>query len=87
MSDPERLQAENESLREEIDGYRQRELADLRQQLAEAKSDVVHYRAEAERNANTGRQIYNEAQAELTRLRDQVRSLEELRNDGLRKRR
>jgi len=79
MSEPGEA-AEIEKLREQVEGYRQRELADLREQLASAKADAVHYRAEAERNATIGRQIHTESQAEIARLRARVQSLEHLPN-------
>lgn len=47
MSDQESLQAEVERLRDEVESYRQRELADLRTQLAAAREAAEHYRAEA----------------------------------------
>lgn len=79
MGDPAN-QTEIEKLRAEIEGYRQHELADLREQLVSARADAVHYRAEAERNANIGRQIYTEGQVETARLRARVQSLEQLPN-------
>jgi len=74
------LQAENDVLREQVEAYRHRELADLRDQLAVAKADASHYRAEAERNAGIGRQIHAESQAEIARLRDRVQTLEGMPN-------
>ena len=63
------LQAENEQLRLQIEEFRQREIADLRQQLAEAKAMLTYYRSEAERNANLGRQIAAEGQQAIADLR------------------
>ena len=80
MSTSEQLQADNEQLRQQLEAYRQRELADLREQLAQAKADVAHYRAEAERNANVGRQIHREAEVERSRLQTRIQSLEQLPN-------
>ena len=74
------LQAENEKLRQQLEEYRQRELADLREQLAEAKRAVEHYRAEAQRNADLGRQIAAESQGEIARLKERISVLEETRN-------
>lgn len=71
------LQAENELLRAELEGFRQRELEGLRSQLAEAKDLVAHYRAEAERNATIGRTIHAESQAEISRLRERLATLEQ----------
>jgi len=81
----ERLQAENAQLRQQLDDHRLRELKELRQQLAEARADVTHYRNEAQRNADLGRQIAAEAQAEFTRLRERVQALEKLPNARLAK--
>lgn len=80
MDEVERLKAETLKLREEIEVFRQRELAELTEQLALAKADVVHYRSEAQRNADLGRQIHMEAQTELTRLRDRIGALERIPN-------
>ena len=74
------LQAENEKLRDEIESYRSRELVELREQLAAAKADASHYRAEAERNANLGRKIHLEGQTEINRLRERVSALERIPN-------
>ena len=77
MSDPADQQAEIQALREQIEGYRQRELEDLRSQLAEARTQAAHYRAEAERNANLGHEIAREAEAERARLRERISVLEQ----------
>lgn len=80
MSDIDKLQAENEALRQQVEAYRLRELEDLRSQLAEAKAAAAHYRAEAERNAEAGRAIHREAQAEINRLRTKIEAGENLKN-------
>ena len=80
MSNPEKLQAEVDDLRQQLEAYRLGELAALREQLTEAKASVVHYRAEAERNADIGRQIHREQQAEIDRLTLRVQSSEQLSN-------
>ncbi len=80
MNDVDRLQAENEELRQQIDSHRQREVAELRQQLAEARAEVVHYRSEAFRNVEVGRQLHAEAQGEITRLKNRVQVLEGMSN-------
>lgn len=80
MGDVERLQAENEALRAELDGCRRRELEALRTQLAEAKAAAEHYRLEAQRNADLGREIHREGQAESARLKARIQSLEQLPN-------
>ena len=68
----EELQAEVERLRAEVENYRQRELAEVRSQLADAIRERNHYQQEAHRNADLGRQIYSEQQAEITRLRAEL---------------
>jgi len=66
------LKAEVERLRAEVEGYRTRELEQLRAQLAQALADLEHYRAEAQRNADVGRAIYAESQAEIMRLQQKL---------------
>jgi len=76
----ESLKAEMASLRQQVEAYRQRELSDLKEQLARAKADASHYRSEAERNASIGRQIHLEAQQEIQRLRDKLNTKEAVPN-------
>ena len=78
--DAETLRAENEQLRLMVEEYRQREVADLRQQLAEAKALMNHYRAEAERNANVGRQIAAEGQQVIAELRGKLEAAQRMSN-------
>lgn len=80
MDPLETLQAECDHLRNEVEQHRLRELAELREQLAQARADVLHFRQEAERNAALGRQIHTEAQAEIARLRTRIQSLEAIPN-------
>ena len=80
MSVSEQLQAENEELRQQVEAYRQSELVALREQLAEARAQATHYHAEAERNAEIGRQIHREAEAELAHLKARLQALEQLPN-------
>ncbi len=75
------LQGENAELRQRIEEYRLRELSSLQELLAQARAEVAHYRAEAERNADLGRQIHREAEAERVRLQTRIQSLEQLPND------
>lgn len=77
MSDQDQDQAEVLTLRQQIEDYRLHEIEDLRVQLAEAKSNTVHYRQEAERNAQLGHQIAREAEAERARLRERISVLEQ----------
>lgn len=79
MSDD--LSQEVKELRQEVESYRQRELDDLRTQLAEAKSLAEHYRAEAERNAEVGRKIYIDSQQEINTLRAKIQASEGLKNE------
>lgn len=74
------LQAENAELRQRNEEYRLRELSDLREQLAQARADAAHYRSEAERNAELGRQIHREAEAERASLQTRIQSMEQLPN-------
>ena len=67
---------EIERLKAEVESYRQRELADLRTALAAAREETNHYRAEANRNADLGRQIHAEMQLEIDRLRSQIETKE-----------
>lgn len=72
------LQAEVDGLRAELESYRQRELEDLRAQLAAARQEASHYKGEALRNAEAGRQIHLEAQEQITKLRAQLETKEQL---------
>ncbi len=74
------LQAENAELRQQVEQHRLRELSELRELLTQAKADVAHYRAEAERNAELGRQIHRETEVERVRLQARIQSLEQLPN-------
>ena len=80
MSTSDQLEAENTALREQIEAYRHRELAELREQLASAKADVVHYRSEAQRNADIGQRIYTESQLQIEQLRARIQALEAIPN-------
>ena len=80
MEDSARILAENETLRQQVEAYRQGELTTLRESLAEAKNASAHYRTEAERNAELGRQIHREGQSEIERLKTRVQALEHLPN-------
>lgn len=77
MADP---TLEIESLRQQVEEFRRSELASLKEQLASARADVLHYRGEAQRNADLGRQIHLEAQTEISRLQERVGMLERLPN-------
>ena len=80
----ENLQAENERLRLLVEEYRQRELSELRQALADARAEAAHYRAECDRNANIGRQIHAESQATIFELRSKLESAQRIPNARIR---
>ena len=65
----ESLEQEVERLRAEVDAHRQRELAEFKAALESARRDAEHYRAEAQRNAELGRQIAAEYQLQVNDLR------------------
>jgi hypothetical protein len=76
----EQLRAENEQLRSELEQWRQRELEDLRLQLATAIAEREHYKQEAYRNAEIGRQIYAQEQEIISGLRNKLEAKERLEN-------
>jgi predicted ATPase len=80
----ESLESENQRLRDQVEAYRQQELTDLRSRLAEAERARDHYRQEAQRNADVGRQIAAQAEQEIQSLRAQ---LEAIQNAGAHTRR
>jgi predicted metal-dependent hydrolase len=65
----ESLVSEVERLRAEVEAHRQRELATLREALVAAREEAAHYRAEALRNAEVGRQIDREYRQQVEQLR------------------
>ena len=72
------LQAEVDKLRAQVEAYRQRELDDLKAQLATAIAERDNYRNEAYRNAEVGRQIADGLQEEINRLRSQLEVKEQV---------
>ncbi len=77
-------------LRAEVESYRARELADLRSALSVAQAESAHFRFEAQRNADLGRQIAADYQEQLTQARaklDAMRNSDAFRtrfaNDGV----
>lgn len=72
------LQAEVDKLRAQVEAYRQRELDDLKAQLATAIAERDNYRNEAYRNAEVGRQIAAGLQEEINRLRSQLEVKEQV---------
>ena len=63
------LLQQNESLRAELDAFRQREYETLRSQLAEARAQAEHYRKEAQRNADIGKQIAADMERQIVELK------------------
>ena len=76
MTEAEELQL----LRNEIAAYQQRELDDLRRRAVDAETKAEHYRREAERNADVGRQIYAQSQEQIARLQAKLESATKLEN-------
>lgn len=68
----ESLESEVERLRAEVESYRQRELTELRSALAAARQEADHFRAEAHRNADIGRQIAAQSQQQISELRTKL---------------
>lgn len=67
---------ENSRLRTLLEQHREREMADLRQRTMEAEAKVEHYRNEAQRNADTGRQIAFEYDRKLAELKAKIEAYE-----------
>ena len=62
------LREEVKRLESVVEDYRLREIEDLRMALESAQKDVQHYRAEAQRNADLGREIAAEYQVQIAKL-------------------
>lgn len=76
MMEPDgQLQQEVDRLRAEVEQYRQRELADLKSALSLARDEVAHYKIEAQRNADVGRQIAGMYETKLADLRAKLEAL------------
>lgn len=82
MSDGDQ-QAEVERLRAELESYRQRELADLKTALTQCREERDHYKAEAYRNAEAGRQISSGLNQTIVELRSKLESRDLLLNGRL----
>lgn len=80
----ETLQAEVDRLRTEVASFRERELAELRSALAAARTEASHYRAEAQRNADVGRQIQSSYEGQVATLKTQLEALRTLNVNGRR---
>lgn len=72
--------SELERLRQEVEALRQREVDDLRKQVEQLIAERNHYRDEAHRNAELGRQIASQGEAEINALNSQLNAY---RNAGL----
>lgn len=59
-------------LKAELEAYRRREVDGLRSALAAAEEQAEHYRQEALRNAEVGRQIADEARKTIARLQREL---------------
>lgn len=66
------LQSEVTRLRAEVESHRQRELADLRSALAFAREESQHFRQEAQRIAEVGRQIAAEYEGRIKDLQGRL---------------
>lgn len=69
------LQQEVARLREEVEAHRRREMEAIRASLAAAQAAAEHYRAEAHRNADIGRQIAADYQRQLAELRAKMEAM------------
>lgn len=67
---------ENTKLRELLEQHRERELTELRERTLAAEAKVEHYRNEAQRNADLGRQIAAEFERKIVELEAKVESYE-----------
>lgn len=65
-------------LRAEVEDYRQRELTDLRQQLALARESSEHYRAEAHKVLENFRQLDATDREKFARLEMEIATLRQL---------
>lgn len=72
MADDPLVNEELDRLRSELASYRQREMDDLQSALATARADANHYRSEAQRNAELGRKIALNAQAQIAQLKAEI---------------
>lgn len=63
-------------LRNEVEAYRQKELADLRQRVLEAEHARDHYRQEAQRNADAAREINATLTGKITELQTKLQAHE-----------
>jgi hypothetical protein len=76
----ESLEVEVERLRGEVDAYRQRELADQRSQLAAARAEADHYRAEAVKVLDNFRQLDAMDREKFARLEMEIATLRQVAN-------
>lgn len=76
----ESLEDEVTRLRAELEDYRQRELADLRQQLAAAREAAEHYRAEAKRIEANFHQLDAMDRETISKLESRIQVLRNVRH-------
>jgi uncharacterized protein YlxW (UPF0749 family) len=76
---PETTEEELARLRVEVESYRQRELADLRQQLAAAREAADHYRIEAKRIENNFHQLDAIDREKIAELESRIKVLRNVR--------
>ena len=65
----ESIDQELDRLRAEVESHRQRQLAELKAAKEKAEQEAMHFRNEAQRNAELGRQIAAEYQLQVNDLR------------------
>jgi hypothetical protein len=65
-------------LRAEVDAYRQRELEDLRSQLAAAREAADHYKKEAYQVLANFRELEADDRAEFARLKSKIDTLQQM---------
>ena len=85
-SNMEQLQKENKALRLEIHFVREQGLATLRERVTLAEKSSEHYKAEAQRNADLGRQIASESEKKIIELKAKITILEEVQTNVRRNR-
>lgn len=62
-------------LRAELESHRQREVAELRAALAFAREEAAHFRGEAYRNADIGKQVAANYEKQIVELKTKLGAL------------
>lgn len=73
----EKLLEENNKLRSLVEEYRERELDDLRKRLKMAEEKAEHFRNEAQRLSDIGRQIAADYQTQIAELKGKLQGYEQ----------